>query len=520
MAYTLDYHPIGSYEEVSSYGPGGFLPVMLGDSIGQDGRFYIVEKLGRGGYATVWLCRDLMHETWKAVKIIRASASDEDSCAELRVLNDLSGVDREELDANHICLAEEYFWEQGHLCLVLPVLGESITDLWEKYGDRPDILKHICAQMVEAMSFLHSKGICHNDFRPGNILFKLKDIDNISQEEMIEMLPQSEEIAVVPRQDVEEFEVPAHLPQFVYTATCIKPKPKHVTFDIVISDFGESFHVDKPMEHKKSGIPRKYAAPEILLGGAPLGFGTDIWALGSTICEVRQGYTPCSDEGTRPAVRRLEQNIGPIPEPFRSQWFKQQKNIRDIPASEIPLSEAVTASPEKMEKSRQKHFDSRGCHTFLEQCVWLDSSFGTSLKDGEMPDLKPNQHDFPESGFRWTTYQTPTDEAEQLLDLLYKIFKWLPAERLSGPEILAHPWLDGQLKNDAVFDLDDTSKYYWVPCHAVKDGSSRVAQARIKAARDAAAGITVEDHHVEETTPEEVQCRDPTMPQFRPLSSS
>ncbi len=46
-------------EPLARYRKGGYHPTHLGDML-NNGRYNIVHKLGWGGYATVWLARDLM----------------------------------------------------------------------------------------------------------------------------------------------------------------------------------------------------------------------------------------------------------------------------------------------------------------------------------------------------------------------------------------------------------------------------------------------------------------------------
>lgn len=45
-------------EPLQRYRPGGYHPIHIGDIL-KEGRYKIIQKLGFGGYSTVWAARDL-----------------------------------------------------------------------------------------------------------------------------------------------------------------------------------------------------------------------------------------------------------------------------------------------------------------------------------------------------------------------------------------------------------------------------------------------------------------------------
>ncbi|KAF2805714.1 uncharacterized protein BDZ99DRAFT_574587 [Mytilinidion resinicola] len=61
-------------EDTEDYIVGGFHPVHLGDLL-YHGQYGVMHKLGHGGLATVWLCRDLQMSNYVAVKIMIADES-------------------------------------------------------------------------------------------------------------------------------------------------------------------------------------------------------------------------------------------------------------------------------------------------------------------------------------------------------------------------------------------------------------------------------------------------------------
>lgn len=70
---SIKYHWIDGVESLELYKPGGYHPVAINDLLHK--RYRIVDKLGFGGYSTVWLARDEIGRRYVAVKIGISSTS-------------------------------------------------------------------------------------------------------------------------------------------------------------------------------------------------------------------------------------------------------------------------------------------------------------------------------------------------------------------------------------------------------------------------------------------------------------
>jgi serine/threonine protein kinase len=96
--------PLRELEKIYEYEIGGNHPVHLSDILHE--RYKVIHKLGSGGYANVWLCRDVTSDSprYLAIKIIMAEGSNKD-CPELRVNRLIElGLDMDSV-AEHFCLA-------------------------------------------------------------------------------------------------------------------------------------------------------------------------------------------------------------------------------------------------------------------------------------------------------------------------------------------------------------------------------------------------------------------------------
>jgi hypothetical protein len=148
-------------EDLERYEPGGFHPVNLGDYY-DDMRYKIVHKLGAGGFSTVWLARDEQEQKWVALKILLADKSVSVKAKSVSLQDTVQRDGKATVVVQH-----RHFMINGpnglHLCLVLPVLGPSASQLSHGFDSRitPRLSRSTGYQITKALADLHAQGFCH-----------------------------------------------------------------------------------------------------------------------------------------------------------------------------------------------------------------------------------------------------------------------------------------------------------------------------------------------------------------------
>lgn len=463
-------------EHIYGYVPGGYHPVALGDRLGDGGRFRVVHKLGFGGYATVWLCHDGVAKKWRAVKIMAAKASTPE-CADLRALELFAGLDPDVLAANHIQLALDTFWLDGpngrHLCFVLPLLGSKLTHVFQYYGHIPELIKDICFRLVEALEFIHSRGLCHGDFRTDNILFRLADgVDEWEEDAMMELQEQPRRVRVERVDGSERGGSEPGVPAYLVERADIVYGEGACSSDIAVIDFGVSYRNMQHPTERGTGIPLPYAAPEeVFEQGQLLGFPTDIWALGVTIAKLRCGFAPFADEeydDFLAGLGKMECVMGPIPNPLRTVWKEwngvfvncQDENgeTRDDGSWEDEAVFATVNAKEQARVEQSRHRKGRPgnylhyrMHHFGMMSIdqgEADTMAAQAASDpGRLPpyDWRRPPLEYGEK----IQYTMDKAEIDQMFNLFSMMFQWHPEQRATLDQIANHEWFGGRSRRQS-----------------------------------------------------------------------
>ncbi|KAE9391559.1 kinase-like protein [Gymnopus androsaceus JB14] len=163
------------YENTYGYCPGGYHPVHLNDKF-HNGRYTVVNKLGHGMYAVVWLVYDSQIGRYAALKICIANLERSKS-RHVRAQSSQSPDDNDEGN-NHVVQIFDVFTHQGpngtHLCIVTEILGPNLAEaLMCMYVDDSaptGVAKRLAAQVAYGLRYLHKHRIVHGDLHVRNVL--------------------------------------------------------------------------------------------------------------------------------------------------------------------------------------------------------------------------------------------------------------------------------------------------------------------------------------------------------------
>jgi hypothetical protein len=136
--------------------PHVFYPICVGEVLNE--RYRVENKLGHGGFSTVWMAYDLQDETDVALKVMCSGESGE---SEINIHDEIT---RNVQDPSHLVTYLATFLlpgnESDHRVLVLPLRGPSM-DFY--YRDRIPLASRMSAakQLLMALESLHKAGIVH-----------------------------------------------------------------------------------------------------------------------------------------------------------------------------------------------------------------------------------------------------------------------------------------------------------------------------------------------------------------------
>jgi serine/threonine protein kinase len=220
--------------------------------------FEIGQLLGRGGYGSVMLAKNLRSNELVAIKTFHNCGAlvDKKALKEQRVWKGLH-------HPNVVEFKGSFVGDNGSLNLVVEYVdGLSLAEHLSQYSAFPETLvAEIARQVLCGLEYLHASGVTHRDLKPANIL-----VDNNAS--------------------------------------------------VKICDFGvsssENVQTINPGQQHMVGTPW-YIAPE-MVEYRPYTKSVDIWSLGCTIMELSTGKRPYHELSAMQVLfRMVEDQCPPIP---------------------------------------------------------------------------------------------------------------------------------------------------------------------------------------------------------------
>jgi tRNA A-37 threonylcarbamoyl transferase component Bud32 len=154
-----------------------------------EGRYRLVETLGKGGFATVWKAYDRLRKELVAVKVLHGQHSEE----RMRLERFFRGARKmaELIHPNIVRVLEAKCEDEGWLFFVMEFVpggdfGQAV--LTGKLSDDGEKLA-IVSQVGRVLEFAHQMGVIHRDVKPENVLLdsngiaKLTDFDLVRVED-------------------------------------------------------------------------------------------------------------------------------------------------------------------------------------------------------------------------------------------------------------------------------------------------------------------------------------------------
>ncbi|KAF5024428.1 hypothetical protein F66182_3514 [Fusarium sp. NRRL 66182] len=442
---------VGDTEELELYRKGGFHPVHIGD-LYDGSRYRIVHKLGAGGFSTVWLAYDSLNSAWVALKIVVADDSPKIEEKAVMCHNIISQFDDE-----RFVTYLRYFHIHGpngcHLCLVLPPCGPSsyVLSHYLKSRTRPWLARRAAFQAVEATADLHSRGLCHGDLTPSNIVFRIRNLDHLDDQAIYRLLGEPQ---IGPLETYSGDPPGPEAPRYIVGYMDFMSGDDLLLDDICLIDFDQAFLESVPPT-KTLGTPVGFLAPEVAVG-MPASPASDVWALGCTILHIRSGSSPFSTlDVDCPAnlIRCIIEYIGDMPTSWGEPLFDDDgqptmdetcgRPLRELSSERKSLRQWISEiwdQPENLDELQSTstlpaiiHDENKPYPKCYDKKFWkpaairIDNTYlgGYCDKVDKIIDSLP---------------KISEHEVGLLVDLLSKIFVYEPTQRLDVRDILAHPW--------------------------------------------------------------------------------
>lgn len=258
--------------------------MMIGDMLHE--RYRIVDKLGFGGYSTIWLSLDTRLRQYVAINICIADAQSSESS----ILKELSYPSSSHLRHNSIPLLLDEFKVEGpngtHTCYTMTPARCNLREVSFSHLFSLEVARALSGGLAMAVAYTHSRGVFHGDIHLRNVLVKLpSSFDRFSIEELYKEYGEPETVAIT---ESSKRPLPANIPTEAVLPLYLGNDAEDFTLSdahILLSDFGEAFSPGHTVRlGQDCHTPLAMQPPEARFASqSPLSYAADIWSLAFAI---------------------------------------------------------------------------------------------------------------------------------------------------------------------------------------------------------------------------------------------
>ncbi|GAT20522.1 serine/threonine-protein kinase Chk2 [Aspergillus luchuensis] len=139
-------------------------------------QYRLLQQLGKGHFATVYLCVERSTGAQYAVKVFEKRSGDSQR-SQNEVLHQEIGILKGVSHPNLLCLRDTFDESDGvYLVLELAPEGELFNLIISRQKFSESETRCIFIQLFEGLKYLHDRGIIHRDIKPENILVADKEL--------------------------------------------------------------------------------------------------------------------------------------------------------------------------------------------------------------------------------------------------------------------------------------------------------------------------------------------------------
>ncbi|KYK55373.1 protein kinase domain-containing protein [Drechmeria coniospora] len=310
MTYSPEYKWIDGAEDLERYTKGGYHPVEIGNVL--DNRYEIVDKLGYGGWSTVWLGRDSRRKQYVAVKVGIADSLSHEMKA-LRAPEPSTSSPADGSDA--ILRVLDEFRVEGpngsHPCYTTEPALRSLRECSFSRLFPLDVSRALAYELTLAVAHVHSRGYAHGAFNDLSIQQFRKEHG---------------EPLTYPVERVDGNALPPNVPSSAVVPLSMKKEAEIFALSdarLLLGDFGEAFiSAAKSRLGADCHTPVDFRPPEARHEpNVPLSFSADIWSLATAIWDIlgMQPLFSSAFTSREKVMCQIVDVLGPLP----SDWFEK-----------------------------------------------------------------------------------------------------------------------------------------------------------------------------------------------------